>query len=267
MNDHQVVSPALSSQDIEPTGNPVQGAHVSALTSDDRSNAEKGKASLAIEAIGVTKEFDGGTVRALNGVDLRVERGEFIAIMGPSGCGKSTLLHLLAALDSPTSGTIRVEGKDLAHLSNPSRYRRQTIGLIFQLHNLLPRLSALANIEVAMMGSHRPHHERTAKARQLLAELDIVDREHRHPPQLSGGERQRVAIARALANDPAVLLADEPTGNLDSDASAIVLGLFARVQREYGATTVMVTHDAAVAQAAGRILQMQDGRIGDRSGA
>ncbi|MGD0253978.1 MAG: ABC transporter ATP-binding protein [Acidimicrobiales bacterium] len=267
MNEHHAIAPTLSSQDIEPTGIPVQGGHISALTSESRSNVEKDDASLAIEVIGVTKEFDGGAVRALNGMDLRVERGEFIAIMGPSGCGKSTLLHLLAALDSPTSGTIRVEGQDLSHLPDPSRYRRQTIGLVFQLHNLLPRLSALANIEVAMMGSHRPHRERTVWARQLLSELDLADRERRHPPQLSGGERQRVAIARALANDPPVLLVDEPTGNLDSDASANVLALFARLQREYGVTTVMVTHDPAVAQAAGRILQMRDGRIGDPIGA
>jgi putative ABC transport system ATP-binding protein len=234
--------------------------------SESRSDTQQGGAPIAIEAIGVTKEFDGGAVRALNGVNLTVERGEFIAIMGPSGCGKSTFLHLLAALDSPTSGTIRVEGNDLAHLANPSRYRRQTIGLIFQLHNLLPRLSALANIEVAMMGSHRPHRERTAWARELLSELDLADRESRHPPQLSGGERQRVAIARALANDPPVLLADEPTGNLDSDASANVLALFARLHREHGVTTVMVTHDSAVAEAASRILQMQKGRIIDPIG-
>ena len=182
---------------------------------------------VSIEVVGVTKEYEDGMVKALDGVDLQIEKGEFVAITGPSGCGKSTLLHLLAALDRPTSGELRVEGSDLSRLANPSRYRRQTIGLVFQLHNLLPRLSALANVEIAMSGSHRPHAERAAWAKQLLSELDLGGREYRRPTQLSGGERQRVAIARALANDPPVLLADEPTGSLDSAASTNVLALFA----------------------------------------
>jgi putative ABC transport system ATP-binding protein len=227
----------------------------------DRGQAPSSGAAIAIEAAGVTKEFDDGAVRALGGVDLNVSHGEFVAIMGPSGCGKSTLLHLLAALDSPTSGTIRVEGQDLTHLADPSRYRRQTIGLIFQLHNLLPRLSALGNIEVAMMGSRRPRNERRAWALQLLSELDLSGRERRRPSQLSGGERQRVAIARALANNPPVLLADEPTGSLDSSSSANVLALFVRLQRDHGVTTVMVTHQQAVAETADRIFQMRDGKI------
>lgn len=215
----------------------------------------------AIEVLGVTKEYEGGTVRALDGLDLTVAQGEFVAITGPSGCGKSTLLHLIAALDSPTRGTIRVEGQDLSHLRDPSRYRRETIGLVFQLHNLLPRLSALANVEVAMIGSRRLHQERMRWARQVLSELDLAGRERRRPPQLSGGERQRVAIARALANDPPVILADEPTGSLDTAASANVLRLFSRLQSDHGATTLMVTHDPAVAAAAGRVVHMRDGRI------
>ncbi len=219
----------------------------------------------AIQVTGVTKEYEGGTVRALDGVNLMVQRGEFVAITGPSGCGKSTLLHLIAALDSPSSGEICVEGHDLAHLKDPSRYRRETIGLVFQLHNLLPRLSALANVEVAMIGTHRSREERSTWARHVLSELDLAGRERRRPPQLSGGERQRVAIARALANDPPVLLADEPTGSLDSAASASVLALFSRLQQDHGATTLMVTHDPAVAGAAGRVVQMRDGRMVDGS--
>jgi putative ABC transport system ATP-binding protein len=216
---------------------------------------------LSIVVSGVKKEYDGGVVRALDGVDLEVKRGEFIAITGPSGCGKSTLLHLLGALDTPSSGTISVEGHDIAHLRNASRYRRQTIGLVFQLHNLLPRLTAQANVEVAMIGSHRARSARQAWAHQLLTELDLSGRERRRPSQLSGGERQRVAIARALANDPPILLADEPTGSLDSAASKKVLSLFWRLQHEHGVTTVMVTHDAEVARTASRIVHMRDGRI------
>jgi putative ABC transport system ATP-binding protein len=217
----------------------------------------------SIEVVGVSKEYEDGAVVALDGVNLRIEKGEFVAITGPSGCGKSTLLHLLAALDAPTKGKLFVEGQELARLSNASRYRRETVGLVFQLHNLLPRLSALGNVEVAMIGSHRPRQQRRAWARQLLSELDLAGRERRRPTQLSGGERQRVAIARALANDPPVLLADEPTGSLDSTASAGVLELFSRLQRDHGLTVVMVTHDTAVAHAATRIVHMRDGKIVD----
>lgn len=216
---------------------------------------------LCIEAVDVRKEYEDGAVQALDGVSLTVQTGEFLGLTGPSGCGKSTFLHLLAALDVPTSGQLRVEDHDLTHLASSSLYRRQVVGLVFQLHNLLPRLTAQANVEVAMVGSHRPRQERAERAMQLLADLDLTGREGRRPTQLSGGERQRVAIARALANDPAVLLADEPTGSLDSAASAKVLSLFSQMQRDRGLTTVMVTHDMAVANAATRIVQMRDGKV------
>ena len=190
--------------------------------------------SAMIEVHGVEKVYDDGMIRALDGVDLTVAEGEFVAITGPSGCGKSTLLHLLAALDRPTSGTIRVGGYDMNHLRHSNRFRRQEIGLVFQLHLLLPRLSVLGNVEIAMAGSHRPYAERSTYAKKLLGDVDLALLADRRPPQLSGGERQRVAIARSLANDPPVLLADEPTGSLDSASVEVVLELFQRLRHERG---------------------------------
>jgi len=214
-----------------------------------------------IETVGVTKEYVDGRVHALNGVDLTVSSGEFVAVTGPSGCGKSTLLGLLAALDVPTSGTIRVGSYELERLTDANRFRRQEVGLVFQFHNLLPRLSALHNVEIAMLGSTRPHAERTGFALELLDEVGLAHLAHRRPPQLSGGERQRVAVARALANEPSVIFADEPTGSLDSRSTGVVLALFRRLRTERGVTIVMVTHDDAVAATADRIVHMLDGRI------
>ena len=220
-----------------------------------------------IEVHDVEKVYDDGMIQALDGVDLTVAKGEFVAITGPSGCGKSTLLHLLAALDRPTAGTIRVDGYDLNHLRRNNLYRREEIGLVFQLHNLLPRLSVLGNVQIAMAGSHRPHAERPAYAKRLLDDVDLGDLAHRRPTQLSGGERQRVAIARALANDPPILLADEPTGSLDSASVEAVLGLFQQLRDERGVTIVLVTHDSVVAGVADRIIGMLDGKIAVSSDA
>ncbi len=214
-----------------------------------------------IEVHDVEKVYDDGMIRALDGMDLTVASGEFVAITGPSGCGKSTLLHLLAALDRPTAGTIRVDGYDLNHLRRNNLFRREEIGLVFQLHNLLPRLSVLGNVQIAMAGSRRPHTERSAYARRLIGDVDLGDLADRRPPQLSGGERQRVAIARALANDPPILLADEPTGSLDSTSVEAVLGLFQRLRDERGMTIVLVTHDNVVAGVADRVVRMLDGKI------
>jgi putative ABC transport system ATP-binding protein len=214
-----------------------------------------------IEVHDVEKVYDDGMIRALDGMDLTVASGEFVAITGPSGCGKSTLLHLLAALDRPTAGTIRVDGYDLNHLRRNNLFRREEIGLVFQLHNLLPRLSVLGNVQIAMAGSRRPHTERSAYARTLIGDVDLGDLADRRPPQLSGGERQRVAIARALANDPPILLADEPTGSLDSSSVEAVLGLFQRLRDERGMTIVLVTHDNVVAGVADRVVRMLDGKI------
>ncbi len=214
---------------------------------------------LAIELCDVTKHYEGG-VHALDGVNLAVSHGEFVSITGPSGCGKSTLLHLVAALDSPTSGTVSVDGQDLRSIRDMSRFRREQVGLVFQLHNLLPQVSVLANIEVAMFGTHRSPRSRHARALELVDQMDLGGRQDRLPTKLSGGERQRVAIARALANEPRLLLADEPTGNLDSASVERMLGVF-RQLHSTGVTILLVTHDHTVAQAARRTVYMSDGRI------
>ena len=215
----------------------------------------------AVSVHGVHKDFDAGAVRALRGIDLEVPHGEWVAISGASGCGKSTLMHLLAALDTPTSGTIEVFGHDVVHLRHAAAFRRETVGLVFQLHNLIPQLTAAQNIEVAMFGAVR-RSVRRARARRLLADVDLVGREDRPPTRLSGGERQRVAIARALANEPPLLLADEPTGSLDSDGVTRVIKLIERLRDQRPEMTViMVTHDERVAGHADRVVTMADGQI------
>lgn len=215
----------------------------------------------AVSVVDVHKTFDGGIVRALNGVSLNVARGAFVAITGPSGCGKSTLLHLIAALDRPTSGAISVDGEDLRNIHDLNGFRRRKVGLVFQLHNLLPNLDARENVEVAMFGTGVSKGEQQERAGGLLAEVGMTGAENRTPPKLSGGERQRVAIARALANDPAILLADEPTGSLDSAAADQVLELLVRLRAERDITIVMVTHATDVAGAADKIIEMSDGAI------
>jgi len=225
------------------------------------SSADASAEVTAIEVVDVVKDYSGGT-RALDGVDLTVAHGEYVAITGPSGCGKSTLLNLIAALDRPTSGTIRVNGLDLETMHDLSRFRREQVGLVFQLHNLIPRVSTLANVEVAMFATGRSAKERQARAATLLADLGLAGCEHRLPTQLSGGERQRVAIARALANEPRIILADEPTGNLDSSSAERLLEIFGQLNGD-GVTIVLVTHDLHVADAARRQVVMKDGRVVD----
>ena len=216
---------------------------------------------LAVEVKEVTRVY-AGNVNALAGVDLSIAYGDSVAITGPSGCGKSTLLHLLAAIDSPTAGTVTVAGQNLAHLRDSSGYRRNEVGLVFQFHNLLPQLSALANVELPMFGTNRSARQRKVRAAELLAEVDLGGCEHRLPTELSGGERQRVAIARALANEPTILLADEPTGSLDSVATARFLELLERLGTG-GMTIIMVTHAPDVAAHAHRIVEMSDGLVVD----
>ena len=214
-----------------------------------------------IETVDLCKDYDRGRVRALRGVNLRVTAGEFVALSGPSGCGKSTLLHLLAALDRPTSGTIMVCGRELSQRHDRNRYRRLDVGIVFQLHNLIPRLTAQENVELAMFGTHHGPRARRARARELLIALDLGHVAARTPTRLSGGERQRVAIARALVNRPAILLADEPTGNLDPQSVRAVLSLFDDAREQEGTTVAMVTHDPLVAARADRVVHLRDGRV------
>jgi ABC-type lipoprotein export system ATPase subunit len=218
-------------------------------------------ATSLLEAKTLTREFDEGQVKALRGVDFSIKEGEFVAITGPSGCGKSTLLQLIGALDRPTSGTLLYRGRSLADDRNPAAYRAREIGFIFQAFHLLPTFTAAENVQIPMFEIDRSVSERRERAFELLKLVGLENRLDHFPSKLSGGERQRVAIARSLANGPSVLLADEPTGNLDSENAHSVLDLIIQLQREQGRTMVLVTHDPTIAERAGRILRMKDGRI------
>jgi len=206
----------------------------------------------------VRKSFEGGRIRALVDVSLHVGAGELVALTGPSGGGKSTLLNLIGALDRPDAGAIVVDGLDVTRLDDPARYRARTVAFVFQFHNLIATLSAVENVQIPMLGM-RPRADRERRASELLVEVGLGERVRSYPPTLSGGERQRVAIARALANDPRVLLADEPTGALDTDTGTQILELIRRVRDERGTTILMVTNDDAVAGQADRVLQIRDG--------
>jgi ABC-type lipoprotein export system ATPase subunit len=213
------------------------------------------------DAIGLEKKYDDGQVQALRGVSFRVLEGEFLAITGPSGCGKTTLLQMLGALDRPTKGTLLYRGNSIPALRDPSRYRALEIGFIFQAFHLLPTFTALENVQIPMFESSIPSSERSDRAVNLLKLVGLEHRLNHFPAKLSGGERQRVAIARSLANSPAVLLADEPTGNLDSDNARLILELIIRIHREQNMTLVLVTHDMNIARQAARTMHMKDGRV------
>jgi putative ABC transport system ATP-binding protein len=201
-------------------------------------------------------------VRALRGVNMRVERGEYVAIMGPSGSGKSTLMNLLGCLDTPTEGSYRLAGEEVSRLTDEqtAAIRNRRIGFVFQTFHLLPRYSALDNVGLPLRYGGVPRDERRRRARSGLERVGLADRVDHRPNQLSGGQRQRVAIARALVNDPDLLLADEPTGNLDSQVGGEILALFDELH-ESGRTVVMVTHEPAVAARAGRLIRFVDGEI------
>ena len=208
----------------------------------------------------VRKRFEGGRIRALESVSLHLEAGELVALTGPSGCGKSTLLNLVGALDRPDAGTIEVDGEDVAALAEPAAYRAGTIGFVFQSHHLIPTLNALENVQIPMLG-RAGRAQRVGRARMLLDEVGLSERELSYPPTLSGGERQRVAIARALANGPRLLLADEPTGALDSETGAQIVALLRALRDEHGTTVLLVTNDDGVAAQADRVLRIRDGVI------
>lgn len=212
-----------------------------------------------IEIRSLRKSFDGGRIKALNGVDLDVDHGEFVSIMGPSGSGKSTLLNMIGALDVPDSGTVKVAGRDLKDERDLSRLRAEEIGFVFQLHNLIPNLTALENVEIPMFAVKWDDMEE--RAMELLDYVGLADKADRKPTELSGGERQRVAIARALANDPSIILADEPTGSLDSRTGRRILEGLRELQEDEGVTLIVVTHDPDVASMASRIVRILDGVI------
>jgi len=221
-------------------------------------------AGVAIRAEGLTKNYRMGAedVPALRGVDLTIKRGEYLAIMGPSGSGKSTLMNLIGCLDTPSSGKYWLAGRLVSELKDDdlAAIRNKEIGFVFQTFNLLPRASALHNVELPLIYNGTPPRERLEKARQALAAVELGDRMMHKPSELSGGQRQRVAIARALVNSPSIVLADEPTGNLDSKTGEEIMALFARLHQQ-GNTIILVTHENDIAQHTHRIIRLRDGRI------
>jgi ABC-type lipoprotein export system ATPase subunit len=227
------------------------------------------RSEYLLEARDLKKSYENGAIEALRGVSLGIVAGDFLAITGPSGSGKSTLLHLLGGLDLATEGTVLFRGQPVGKSQNGvaaidiDTYRARWAGFIFQSFHLLPALNALENVQVPMLGTGSHRRDREERARALLVELGLEPRLRQYPNQLSAGERQRVAIARSLVNNPAVLLADEPTGNLDSVNSAKILDLLAQIQERHGTTLIMVTHDLNIAATAHRHVAMRDGRICD----
>ena len=219
------------------------------------------KTDWIVETRELTRVYgDGAEIRALDGVNLRIARGELVAVMGPSGSGKSTLLNAIGALDQPTSGDVLVDGVNLKTIEDIDRFRAMKVGFVFQLHNLLPTMTSLENIEVPMMGHFGPA-ERRKRAEELLELVGLTDWRRHLPGQLSGGQRQRVAVARALANNPPLVLADEPTGSLDSVSGQELLNLIRDLNHSQGTTFLLVTHDIAVARQTSRVIVMNDGKI------
>jgi putative ABC transport system ATP-binding protein len=221
-------------------------------------------ADVVIRVRGLTRDYQMGaeTIQALRGVDLDIKRNEYVAIMGPSGSGKSTMMNLIGCLDTPSAGEYWLSGTEVSQMSDDAlaRVRNRSIGFVFQTFNLLPRASSLHNVELPLIYAGIRSGDRKARARHALERVGLGDRMHHKPNELSGGQRQRVAIARALVNDPSILLADEPTGNLDSATSAEIMDVFADLHRQ-GQTVIMVTHEADIAAHAHRVVTLRDGRV------
>ena len=216
---------------------------------------------MIVDIKNLYKSYENGQIKALNGVDLSVDEGEFVSIIGPSGSGKSTLLNMLGALDIPDSGDITVDGKDLTVNRKLNEFRAEKIGFIFQLHNLIPNISVRENIEIPMYTQKISSKEMKNKALRLLDDVGLKDKADMLPNKLSGGERQRVAIARALANDPSIILADEPTGSLDSKTSSKILKQLINLHKDNNVTLIIVTHDMDVAKLADRVIEVLDGKV------
>lgn len=218
-----------------------------------------------IEVNDITKYYKVGDseVHALDGITMKINDGEMVAIMGPSGSGKSTLMAILGCLDTPTSGNYYLDGQEVEKLSEnqQANLRAHKIGFVFQQFNLLPRTSALENVELPLIYDGVSYKDRAAKAREALRIVGLADREHHHPNQLSGGQQQRVAIARALVNDPSILFADEPTGNLDSKSGSEIIALFQQLHQEKHQTVVFVTHDPFIARHTERVIHIKDGKV------
>ena len=214
-----------------------------------------------IRLTNVLKQYDDGAVTALNNINLSIEKGSFVSIIGPSGSGKSTLLNMLGALDSPDSGQVIINGIDLAREKDLSDFRRHEIGFIFQLHNLLPNLNVQENVEIPLMDAKMPEKDKHRRALLFIEAVGLLDKRKQKPNKLSGGERQRVAIARALVNFPSIMLADEPTGALDTKNGQKVLDVLRFVHESIDATLIIVTHDIDVARLADRTIEIRDGQV------
>jgi ABC-type lipoprotein export system ATPase subunit len=239
----------------------LQGDRVARPSDTGGVQSQDGHHGPLIEARGVCRSFDNGRIHALRGVDATIDAGEMVVITGPSGSGKSTLLHLIGTLDRPTSGDILFQGRSLGGSREQTAFRSRTVGFIFQSFNLLPTLSALDNVQVPMFEMGWTAARRRRRAGELLERVGLAGHQHQRPAQLSGGERQRVAIARSLANAPTLLLADEPTGNLDSANALATMALLESLQREQHMTLLIVTHSPEIASRAGRAIHLLDGRV------
>ena len=209
----------------------------------------------------VLKQYDDGDVTALNHISLTIEKGSFVSIIGPSGSGKSTLLNMLGALDNPNSGEIIIDGIDLSKEKDLSDFRRDKIGFVFQLHNLLPNLTVKENVEIPLVVTDLSENEKEKRALKYIEAVGLSDKKNSKPNKLSGGQRQRVAIARALVNNPSIILADEPTGSLDSKTGQMILDILKNMHEQYNVTLIIVTHDIEVAKLAERTIVIKDGQI------